>query len=41
MLDKYLDVKKENKAHKYMSRILICIIILLLSLIGTSLSSKV
>ncbi len=41
MLDKYLEVKKENKAHKYMSRILICIIILLISLIGISISDKV
>ncbi len=41
MLDKYLEVKKEGKAHKYMTRVLICIIILLLSLIGTSINSKV
>lgn len=41
MLDKYLEVKKESKAHRYMSRILICIIILLISLIGISISDKV
>lgn len=41
MLDKYLEVNKESKAHKYVSRILICIIILLLSLIGTSISGDV
>ena len=41
MLDKYLGEKKESKAHKYVSKVLICLIIFLLSLIGISISDKV